>query len=682
MISFFRIHPFFPVFDFNLVKGNPDRLDEPNTGIISTSIASKYFKGEDPIGKNLQVTTTFTGELNVIIIGVAEDAPEESHFHFNILLSMPTLGDIGSYWSYHMFQTYVLLKEGQSAAELEKMLPSFAERFINHNTKADGAVNLFLQPIPDIHLHSNLVGEVETNSSITYVYVLSAIAAFILALACFNFMNLSTVHSLRRAKEIGLRKSVGAKHHQLIYQFLGEAALVTLFSAALALIIAQTVLPQVNTLFNRDLTLLTFLDPTIIGVTLFSLAIIAAATGMYPAFVLASFKPVEVLKGEFQNSMGGTMLRKSLVTFQFGIATILVASTFTLYKQLDFVKNKDTGFNQTASIVLTIPRGAEPAKISEFKNTLESQTAFLSVSASSNIPSAQIPINLVKAEGESESRSFEMLFVDADFIKTTGMTIMAGRDFSNESVSDEQEGFIINEEAAKVLGWTLQESVGKKFEWVLPEAVVKSGRIVGVVKDINFKPLRFKVQPMVMHIQPQRFQYWYVQVQPGATEERIRLLEVEFKKGFPAQPFEFAFLDETIQHLYDNERKLGSIFSYSSGLAIAIALLGILALSMHGARQRVKEVGIRKVLGASASQILALSVREFLILIVVSNVFAIPVAYYLINRWLSTYAYRTMIDWKVIIGSAMLVIVATIVTVSFEAVKSARSNPVNALRNE
>lgn len=683
---FFSDSSIFSVFDFPLISGNASKaLTDPNTAVLTTSIAKKYFGDADPIGKTIQVTTAFGQEFSLLITGVTNDVPAQSHFHFNMLLSMSSLGDISWMWSYHMFQTYVLLKDQNASASLEKMFPAFAEKYINKNAQADGEVRLFLQPVTDIHLHSRLTGEVETNGNIVYVYVLSGIAAFILALACFNFMNLATANALLRAKEVGMRKAVGAKRTQLVAQFMGEAVLLTFSAAFIGLIITQAILPFFNTIAQRELSFVSLLDLNTILMVVGFLLLIAAGTGIYPSAVLSSFKPVDVLKSKFQRGVRGNAIRKTLVVFQFAISIVLIACTLILYSQLDFLKNKDLGFDQSQVMILTIPRGATGEKITEFENMLRSQSSVIAASASSSVPSEFIPVNQIRYEGSvnNENTSMEMIFADHDFIKTMGMEIVGGRDFSIQSPSDAQAAFIINEKAAKEFGWNSpQEAINKKFEWVLPDRVLKSGTIIGVIKDSNFRSLNFKIQPLVIHIQPNRFQYLYVKFQPGAADNNIKMLESQYKSAFPLQPFEFTFLDETVQHLYENEQRLGQIFSYASGLAIIIASLGIFALSMHSARQRIKEVGTRKVLGAGITDILKLSSREFLTLVLLANIFAWPLAWYAANQWLKVYAYKVEVSWWVFALSGVLVLFIAIFTVSFEAIKAAMSNPADSLRNE
>jgi putative ABC transport system permease protein len=684
--AFFADSTFFDVFDFKVTNGNAKKsLVEPNTVVLTATTAKKYFGDSDPVGKSLRITTGFGQQFSVTVTAVTLDPPEESHFHYSMLLSMSSLGDISGLWSYHMFHTYLLLKTPESRVTLEQLLPAFAEKHINNNPSADGPVKLFLQPLTNIHLHSNLIGEIEANSNVTYVYVLSAIALVILALACFNFMNLSTVLSLRRAREVGLRKTVGATRSELVRQFLGEATLSIFLGAFIGLIITIALLPAFNEISQKHLTILTVLEPHWVLAVIVFLCLLAIITSSYPSMVLSSFKPAEVLKGKFQKTVQGNTIRKTLVAFQFIISITLVVCTMTLYKQLDFIKNKEIGFDKSQVMILTIPKRTDFSKITELETTIGSQANVMSVAACSSVPSSQIPVNMVRPEGvtNDKSRSIEMLFSDYDFVKTMGMKIIAGKDFSVGSPTDIQAAFILNEQAVKQFGWgSPQEAIGKKFDWVLPNSVLKSGKVIGVVKDFNFKPLNFKLQPLVILIQPERFQYLLVRLQPGNVQNTIHTIESEFRKILGAQPFEFTFLDETILHLYEREQRLGKIFTYSSALAIVIALLGIFALSMYNAKERVKEFGIRKVLGARVIDILKLSTREFVIVVLIANLIALPIGSYIMNKWLETYAYRISIDWRIPAISASLIFLVAIVTISFEAVRAASSNPVHSLRSE
>ncbi len=505
---------FFDVFSFKLLKGNPaNALSQPNTIVLTTETAKRYFGNTDPIGKTLEATTGFTSTITVQVTGVVDEPPANSHVKFGGLVSISTLGDISNLWAYHMYHTYVVLADGTSTNSLEAKFKDFTEKYINHNPNADGKQEIYLQPITDIHLHSQMVGELEANGDITYVYVFSGIALFVLLIACLNFMNLSTVRSLKRAKEVGLRKVVGAERKQLIKQFLAESILVSFFALILSLVIVVLILPVFNQLSERTLSINFTGNYNYILFLILLTFLVGIASGIYPATVLSSFKPVEVLKGSFQKSIKGNSLRKVLVTLQFIISIALIASTILVYKQLQFVQNKKLGFDKEKVVVVTIQRNADVKKLDAFKTSLTNTPGVLSVAAASTIPSTTIPVNLVHEESADKNRSMQMLFVDHDFVKTMQMNLLAGRNFSKSYSTDDAEGFIINNEAVKQLGWqTPKNAIGKSFQWVMPDTVLKNGKIIGVVEDFNITPLKSAVQPLVMHILPRRFQYLYVRL--------------------------------------------------------------------------------------------------------------------------------------------------------------------------
>ncbi len=683
---FFSDAAIFQVFDFGLTKGNSkNALEEPNSAVLTASAARRYFGDQDPIGKTLKIATNIGREFTVTITGMTADVPSQSHFHFDILVSMSSLDDLSELWAFHMFHTYLLLRDAADKTSLEAMLPDFAGNYINNNPKADGRASLSLQPLGDIHLRSNRVGELESNGSMVYIYVLSSIALFILALACFNFMNLSTVRALERGKEVGLRKAAGARQGQLVFQFLGEAMLLVLIASVMALIFTSAALPFLNSVAGKELDISVLVSPFGVAATLAFLLVVAVMTGLYPSFVLTAFKPVEVLKGKFQKSVRGTRLRKTLVTIQSAISIMLIASTLMLYRQLDFLKTKDLGFDKAHTLAISLPRGVYGERVAAFENGLRSHTSVAALSASSSIPSLQIPVNQVRPEGlpDTESRSVEMLFVANDFVNTAGMKLIAGRDFSQDRRSDVEDAFVINEQAVHDFGWrSAQEALGKKIDWVLPDAVIKSGKVIGVIQDINFKPLNYKVQPLVIHMQPNRLRYIYVKLRPGAVDEAIATVENQYRAAFPYQPFEFTFLDQAVQRLYHNEQRLGKIFIYASMLTVVIAALGIFALSLYNARLRVKEVGIRKVLGATVGDILRASSKDFAGLVLLSNLLAWPVAWYAIDKGLETYAYRVEISWLAFACAGLIVFITAIMASAWETIRSALANPAESLRSE
>ena len=674
---------FFNVFSFKLLNGDPaTALARPNSIVLTKAAAKKYFGDTDPVGKTIEAAPGFTGTIDVQVTGVVEEPPANSHIKFEALMSMSTLGDLSNTWSYHMHNTYVVLAGGASKNAVQAKLKSFSEKYIANNPNADSKHDIYLQPFTDIHLRSNMVGELEANGDITYVYIFSGIALFVLLIACLNFMNLSTVRSLKRAKEVGMRKVVGAERNQLIKQFLAESVLVAFFALLFSLLIVLLALPVFNQLSERTLTINFFENYNLVLILIALTGIVGLLSGIYPASVLSSFKPVEVLKGSFQKSIKGAVLRKVLVTVQFVISITLIASTILVYNQLQFVKNKRLGFDKEKVVIATIQKNSDVKKTESLKNSLLNVPGVISVSAASTIPSTKIPVNMIHDENSAvkENRSMQMLFVDHDFAKTLKMKLVEGRDFSVAHATDVSEGFIINQEAAKQLGWkTAKEAVGRSFQWVLPDTVLKNGKIIGVVEDFNITPLKSAVQPLVMHILPRRFQYLYIRI---SSNDALAAINHKFKEFNAEQPFEYTFLDDTINAMYASEKKLGQIFSYFSGLAILIACMGILGLSIYAAQQRIKEIGIRKVLGASAISIVGELSKEFLKPVIIASLLATPIAWYAMNKWLQDFAYRINISWWVFAVAAISAIVIAFATVSFQAIKAAASNPVKSLRTE
>ena len=676
---------FFDVFSFSLSKGNAAlALEQPNSIILSKETAIKYFGEADPIGKTLEINS-FGRNFNVQVTGVANDIPSNSHFTFNGLISLQTLGDLSNLWSFHMFQSYVLINNTASKAGLEKKFAGFVNKYIINNPAADGKQDIFLQPLSSIHLHSQMVGEIGTNGSATYVYVFTGIALFILLIACFNFTNLSTARSVSRAKEVGLRKVVGAERRQLIGQFLGETTLLAVIALILAVIIAAIALPVFNQLSQRELSILDGNNYGLLFLLVALVLFVGLLAGIYPATVLSSFKPVEVLKGKFQKSFKGIAFRKVLVTFQFAISIALVAGTILVFKQLQFLQTKKLGFDKDNVAIITLPRDTDSAKLQSLKLSLLNDPSVTSVAAASSVPSANIPVNLVN-DGSidlKKSSSMQMLFADNDFIRTMKMKIVAGRDFTGSYATDKSEGFVLNEEAVRKLGWqNAEQAIGKTFQWVQPGVVLKAGKIIGVVQDFNITPLKSPVQPLVMHYFPGRFQYLYVRFNGSNGSNAVDAAGEKFKALYPNQFFEYSFLDETLNALYASEKKLSKIFGYFSFLAILIACLGILGLSLYSIQQRIKEIGIRKVLGANVMSITSELMKEFFKPVLTAAVIATPVAWYGISKWLEEFAYRIQINWIVFVFSAVIVFTIAILTMSFQAIKAATANPVKNLRTE
>ncbi|HWJ26432.1 MAG TPA: FtsX-like permease family protein, partial [Flavisolibacter sp.] len=529
------------------------------------------------------------------------------------------------------------------------------------------------------------VGEIGINGDITYVYVFAGVAIFILLIACFNFTNLSTARSLTRAKEVGLRKVVGADKKQLFLQFLSETTLFAFIASLFALAIAWMVLPLFNQLSGRELSIDFNKDHSLLLVLLLLVAAVGLLAGLYPAAVLSAFKPIEVLKGKFIRSSKGVSFRKVLVTLQFAVSIALIASTLLVKEQLHFLQNKKLGFDKENVVVLTLPRDTDSARLQSFKASLLNHQGIRSVAASSTIPNEQVPINQVNdgSADLSKALSMQMLFTDEDFVHTMKMQLIAGRDWNDKMATDRTAGFIINEEAVKSFGWKgAQQAIGKTIQWVQPNTVLKKGTVIGVVKDFHITPLKAAVQPLVMHQFPQRYQYLYIRFDQKSADNVLALIQKQFNAFYARQSFEYSFLDETLNNLYSSEKNLGSIFTSFSLLAIIIACLGVLGLSLYSIQQRVKEIGIRKVLGASVFSITGELLKEFVKPVLIASVLATPLAWYAMNKWLEDFAYRIQIDWLVFLLTTLLVLLLAVLTMGVQSVKAALSNPVKSLRTE
>jgi len=676
---------FFNVFSIGLEKGNAAHaLEKPNSIVLTREAAKKYFGRADPIGKTLEVNS-FGRTFNLEVTAIARKVPSNSHFTFDALVSLQTLGDLSSLWSFHMFNTYVVLNSKVNPADLEKKFTGFVNKYIINNPQADGKNDIHLQPLTDIHLRSHLVGEIGTNGDITYVYVFAGVAIFILLIACFNFTNLSTARSLTRAKEVGLRKVVGAERKQLLAQFLSETTLFAFVASLLAIALASLVLPLFNQLSGRKLSIdFSSNDPLILLLVLLAVGV-GLLAGIYPAALLSAFKPIEVLKGKFIRSNKGVPFRKVLVTLQFVISIALIASTLLVKEQLHFLQNKKLGFDKENVLILTLPRATDSTRLLSFKAALSGNQGIRSVAASSTIPNDQVPVNLVNdgSADLSKALSMQMLFTDPDFVRTMKMQLVAGRDWNSNMATDRTTGFIINEEAVKNFGWKdPQQAIGKAIQWVQPDAVLKSGRVIGVVKNFHITPLKAAVQPLVMHQLPQRYQYLYVRFDQNQVQNVLSLVEKQFNAFYSKQSFEYSFLDDTLNNLYSSERKLGSIFTYFSLLAIIIACLGVLGLSLYSIQQRIKEIGIRKVLGASVVSITSELLKEFVKPVLIAALIATPLAWYAMNKWLEDFAYRIQINGLVFLLTTLMVLAIAVLTMSVQSIKAALGNPVKSLRTE
>jgi putative ABC transport system permease protein len=674
---------FFDIFSFKLLQGNASAaLAAPHQVVLTRSTARKYFGNAEAVGKSINITND---SIPYIVTGIMEDCPSNSQIKFDFLASFSSLsmppGAEERYWNAN-YTTYLLLRNEPSIAQLEAKLPAFMKKEM---ADQKATVNFYLEPFNSIHLHSLYEG-FEPNNSITYIYILSAVAVLILVIACSTYINLNTARSVERAKEVGVRKVIGAGKNQLFWQFIGESFILCLMAVVLSLIIAAFLLPSFNRLSDKQLSPATIFSLPFI---LFSLAVavaVSALAGSYPAVMLSKFKPIKVLKGSFKNSASGQWLRKSLIVFQFAISVFLIVSTFIVQKQLDFIRNKKLGYDREHVLVLPIDDRMMP-KIELIKQQFKSNPDVVSVSRCVRSPVEGGGGYNMRSATMPEDRQVGVAAnpVDEDFLQTTGLQLIAGSNFTSQDIKDVSESteeekifhFILNESAAKQLGWTPQEAVGKKM--FLDNS--RPGYVSGVVKDFHFESLHNPVKPFVLFPEP-RGRSLLVKLSGQHLPQTISFLETKWKAVVPDRPFEFHFMDDDYNKLYNGEMRLGTIMDIFAGLAIALACMGLFGLSSYSVHQRLKEIGIRKVLGASSGKIVMTLSKDFILLTFIAIMIAFPVAWLLTSNWLQDFTYRTSIGGGVYFITAALAICLTLITVSFQSIKAALMNPVKNLRTE
>jgi putative ABC transport system permease protein len=694
---------FFNVFTVPLIDGDPNNaLTTPNTVAISKDMALKYFGSTNVVGE----TITIQNDFDLEITAVYENMPATSHFHFNFLISMNTTDEgNNNAWLSNNFRTYLKLKPETDPkvfedhfsfikkTYIEPQLQQFMGITMAEFEEAGNRADYRLQPLEDIHLYSSLTGEFEANGSITYVYIFSGLALFILLLACINFMNLSTARSSQRAKEVGIRKSLGSARSSLAGQFLLESIILSFIALFIGLLLVELTLPFFSELAGRSISS-SYLSnlPLALGI----IGIVTATgllAGTYPAAMLSSFQPVRVLKGTFLERKGHGRFRKGLVVFQFSISMIIIAGLLIINNQLEFIQNKDIGFNKEQVVIV---EGAYSlggsSSIESYKNQISTNSFIKSATVSSFLPVEGYGLNDLAywPQGESPSQdntiSLQSWKVDHQYIPTLGMEISEGRNFSVERSTD-QTAVILNESAIKQLG--LENPLGKSIstyalnheDGSIDQNTTVSYQIIGIVKDFHYQSLRDNITPLVLINRPSsgNIAFKFSGVEAGTV---LRVLEEEWKRMAPSQPFEYSFLDQRFEQMYRAEQRVQNLMSSFSILAILIACLGLFGLSAYSAEKRSKEIGIRKVLGANVSSILSLISREFLGLIFISFLVSIPISYFIMQQWLQQFTYRTQIGWSVFLVSGLITMGIALITVSWQSVKAALMNPINSLRNE
>jgi len=683
--SFYWVDPsVFEIFTIPLLAGDPDTaLVEPYSLVISERTARKYFGSIDVVGELMKLDTGFS-EADYKVTGVMENIPENSHLHFDIMASFSSLdsetdvrNNLTNWFSFDMY-TYLLLPKGYPAAELEAKFPGYIEDL--GGEKARKLLTWRLQPLTDIHLRSHLLSEAETNSDVTYLYIFSVIALFTLLTACINFINLATARAGDRAREVGMRKVVGAHRSQLIRQFLGESVLLTLLSLVVALALARLALPVLNELTDKALSIATLASPTAVLVLFAVLLAVGVLAGIYPAFFLASFRPVDVIKGGvFSAGTRGAFFRRALVVLQFTISIVLIVATAIVSGQLSYMKEQKLGFDMEDVVVIPVRDTSLRDRYALVRQELSRDPAIRQAALSAIVLGKQPPNISLRVEGLDDFLSIDTIVIDEKFIDTFGLQVVAGRGFSAEVASDPRDAFMINETAVAAFGWKEpEEALGKEVIW----AGLKTGRIIGVVKDFHYRPLRFPIQPLVLHVRPLVFHYVFARIDATDVTGSLAVLESQWRRVMPDRPFEYFFLDDEFARMYRVEDSLGKAFGYFALIAIVVACLGLLGLAAYTAQKRTKEIGIRKVLGASPPSIVVLLSTEVTWLVLIAAVLAIPLAYGIMSRWLEDFAFRIILTpWYFLPGALAALLIAWL-TVASQAWKAAAARPVDTLRYE
>lgn len=675
---------FFDLFDFPFAEGDRlTALSQPNSIVLTPKAAHLYFGNENPIGKQMALSDTIT----LTVTGLLKESTTHSHLEFDCIYSRTTVvkpyQEPKDNWFSNNFYTYILLKPTTSHNELQAKFSTMLDKHMGEDRKQTIWYELFLQPLKDIHLHSALKSEIKPNGAMGIVKTFGAIGLFTLLIASINFMNLSTAKAAKRANEVGIRKVSGAHRLQLIKQFLTESIVLSISSSLIALMFAQLALPAFNQLLNTELSFNLIEEPLLltsfIGMTFF----IGLLAGLYPALFLSKFKPIQVLKGKVVTGRRGVFIRQGLVVLQFTISIILITGTLIIKNQIQFMQTQDLGFKKDQLVVIPI-RGSEGTPAYEvIKQKLLQNPGILAVSASGE-PLGRAQSNIATLpEGWDENKltSIATIVGDMDFISTHQIPLAEGRDFSLDFPSDPDHAFIINEAAVKTFGWNDNASaIGKKLDWGLG----KEGTVIGVVKDFHYFSLHRQIEPLIIHILPEWFSYLTVRIKPDENnwQGALELLQNEWKTLGMKGEFEYFFLDEDFARQYQADQQLRSFVSYFSALAVFIGCLGLFGLAVYTAEQRTKEIGIRKVLGASVAGLVGLLSKEFLKLVFIAIVLAWPITWYVLNQWLANFAFHTEIGVIVFLISGGIALAIAWFTVGFESVRTALANPIKSLRND
>ena len=669
------------VLSIPFLLGDPsEALAAPNSVVLTRAMAEKYFGSENPVGKTLKVETGRSYLFTVT--GVAENVPDQSQFKFDFLASFSTLAPLPENdrrpWVQSTTYTYLLLRPGADVPGLERNITGV----LNQRLGEQDSATVQLRPIREIHLHSDCEKETEPLGSSRDMYILLSIAMLILALAVINFVNLSTARSLKRAKEVAMRKTLGAGRRELVGQFMGESTLIATLSAAIAIVLCEALLPSYGALTAVPVSYYRSMAGVLAGASLLLALVVGVISGSYPALYLSRFQPAGLLRpgGTGGDPAGGSaIVRKALVVFQFAVSVGLTIGALLITRQLEFIQSKDIGIDSQRVVVIPVS-AIQGEQFRALKGELLKNSAVRAVTASFSVPGERIVMDMIRPENAREKEyGIRMVLADFDFAETYGLALTGGRSFSRDFVADTGGAFMINEKAAALFGW--DSPLGRTVEY---PGQLKRGQVVGIVKDFNFASLRAPVEPLVvsLSVNPQYFKNIAVRLNTGERNEALQTIERTWKTILPGRPFEYYFLDESFRNLYQPEAKLRTIVATFTVIGVVIACMGLFGLVTLSVEKRTKEIGIRKVLGASAAGIVGMISGDFLKLVILANLIAWPVAYYGMNRWLQDFAYRTDVSpWAFAVTGAATLALAFL-TLAVQAVRAALANPVEALRYE
>lgn len=691
---------FFNVFSVDLVRGDKDEvLTNPGSLVISEELSEKYFGNEDPIGKTLN----YKGVIDLTVTGIMKPWPDQSHMEIDLVASFTSLNKMYSSdqeydqsWIWNPIWTYLLLEEGTDPIALETQLSAIEENYFYAFSRwpVGETITLSLQPISDIHLYSDLNLEMEVNSSEIYLYILLIVAGFILIIACINFMNLSTARSLERSREVGMRKVLGGYKKQLFYQFIGESFLICLIAIVIGLLLVFISLPYFGEMVGKELSLNLFSHFAIIPGLILITVFVGLFAGSYPALYLSSFEPVDVLKGSVVQGKKSTLFRKILVTFQFTLSIILIIGTAVIYKQIQFIQDKDLGFDESSVVLLPTKQNLVAWEFETFKEQVLSFSQIESITGLSKVIGSEKQENyhiVPEKFGESNDELNLAFHTTHDLVETFDLKLIAGRSFSKDFTTDAEQAVLINRKMLEKLELNNpDEALGEVFYFYPKEGGRKAKSVIGVLEDFNYASLKKEIEPLTISLVEGTIpflgyiEYTAVEIVPGNPKEALAHIEKVWKEINPIDPFEFQFLDDRLAEIYEAENTMSALSMAFSILCILIASLGLLGLASYSAQLKEKEIGIRKSLGASVTDIVKLLSKDFLTLIAIANLIAWPLTFVVAQNWLQNFPYRFDITFTlpiIFIGSGIFIMIIALATISYHALRAALVNPVEAIQN-